>query len=153
MKKRDTVHENIKAWLDRKLISQKRLGEEIGKSKSSISGYCDGTKKVPIDVLTNIAIVLGCELEDLIPNDCDLTIEDVQDSDEVPIKWICTATNKTRRFWTNAIINRNISPNITSAVGVKYPHGIAEVYISKEAATQLTGLSYEEICQRNGVAI
>ena len=153
MQKKDTVHANIKAWLEKKLISQKTLAENIGKSRSVVSGYCDGTKRVSPEVLVRIATVLGCELEDLTPNDCDLTIEDVIESDEVPMKWLCEATGKTRRFWTNAITNRTISPNVTSAVGVKYPHGMAEVYISKEAASQLTGLTYEEICRRNGVTV
>lgn len=61
-----SIGENIKKFRKENGISQQKLAELTGKSKSSIEKYESGKTNIPMDVLKNIADALGVTVQELI---------------------------------------------------------------------------------------
>lgn len=60
------IGNNVKKYRKENGISQQKLAELIGKSKSSIEKYESGKTNIPMDVLKNIAAALGVTVQELI---------------------------------------------------------------------------------------
>lgn len=51
--------------LDKTGITQQFIAERLGKKKQQINRYATGERKMPIDIAYNIALIVGCSIEDL----------------------------------------------------------------------------------------
>ena len=62
----DVFKNNLVTTMDEKGYSQKDLSYETGLSEMTISRYVNGQSMPKLSALFNIAIVLDCELEELV---------------------------------------------------------------------------------------
>lgn len=64
-----TVGENIKKYRKIKRLTQKELGEKIGRTQRTIQAYEKGEVTPPLTIIENLANILGVEESDLISGD------------------------------------------------------------------------------------
>ena len=62
-----TVGENIRAFRKKQGLSQRELGEKVGKKQQQIGQYEAGTRSPKINTIKAIANALGCSVNDLQP--------------------------------------------------------------------------------------
>lgn len=67
----NSIARNIKRIREELKISQKRLGELIGKSESAIGNYETGSTNIPCFALLSMADALECGLEEFFGTKCD----------------------------------------------------------------------------------
>ena len=60
------VINRIKAVLAEKQLTGKWLAEEIGKSENTISKWCSNKAQPPLEVLLEIATLLGIDIRELL---------------------------------------------------------------------------------------
>lgn len=66
-----SIARNIKRIREERKISQKRLGELIGKSESAIGNYETGSTDIPCSALLSMADALECGPEEFFGAKCD----------------------------------------------------------------------------------
>lgn len=106
------IGNNVKKYRKENGISQQKLAELIGKSKSSIEKYESGKTNIPMDVLKNIAAALGVEITDLLAESIDngknnITI-DLSDEDNLDKAFYKARALSQDKEFMNDILNKKI---------------------------------------------